>query len=907
MLCALLGAPRLIVPAALWDALTSEQRDTLLVHELAHLRRRDHWVRRLEFVVTLLYWWHPVLWWARREIEEAEEQCCDAWVVSLSPAGIPAYAEALVATITFLSQAHAALPLGASGMGHAHSLRRRLTMIMRGTTPKGLSAAGMVAVVVLGAAALPLLPTWGQTAASAIDSEKNDGSPNTGNARYQEQAVGVQPAGITRALAPTGGQNWQTQEHRATSELEAAEDQVDLLRAQLQAKQAEMGEGKARYQQAQRELEIKERQFKANSVSKEELDQARLETQARGAVLQGKEAQVKEAEVRLRQAQRLLARLRAQREQPRVDHLIRPIGSGAMIPGRGSSSSAPEGRSAGAGAIGPNRSSGVAEQPAHGKKVQFQAHNQPWPATLDWLAQQTGLPIIANSVPDGTFTVFGSTSEKYTIPQVVDMLNGQLKLQKQPMLLIRGKHDFQLIPLDPTKLDPTSLPRVTKSELDQHGDTELVILELPLETLNASDVARELAPNNVPANRKLLGPLGQVVVIPGTNHLILRDTVQTLRNIVHFLDDAEEFEKKKGGVFKHKCIYVRAKDAERILKDLLGIAASPPVTPGQPGQPGNARPATQGGASAARQQSVHVSADEVSNTVFVSGPPDKIDLAKKTLAEFDVPRPGQPNVMTGPPTVRTYKVPGGNAKEIQRALKELYQGRDIKISPIGQDSIVISALPDDQEAIAKYLQGANKEAVFEAIPLFTLEAKKVYDNLKTLFDVGSATAPTLDVDIPRNLILVRGTKEQVTAVKEALKKLGTDTSQRNGSRRVPAAEIEKALKQNRLIRDQTAQIAALEESLLKSEQVYADNNHPKLRDTRQKIMKAHEELRQLRQRLIPVIRQQLADHYELLGEPESPDKEQRLEQVEKKLDKLLSEVEALRKSRTEPQREGRPR
>ena len=28
-----------------------------------------------------LFWWHPVVWWARREMEAAEEECCDAWVV----------------------------------------------------------------------------------------------------------------------------------------------------------------------------------------------------------------------------------------------------------------------------------------------------------------------------------------------------------------------------------------------------------------------------------------------------------------------------------------------------------------------------------------------------------------------------------------------------------------------------------------------------------------------------------------------------------------------------------------------------------------------------------------------------------------------------------------------------------
>jgi hypothetical protein len=156
------GRARLLVPAALWDRLDAEQQRTLLVHELAHLRRGDQWVRCLEILVTGLYWWHPVVWWARREIREAEEQCCDAWVVWALPRAARAYATALVETVDFLSETRTALPVAASGIGQVHDLRRRITMIMRGTTPRALSAAGFLAVVGLGVLLLPLLPSWAQ-------------------------------------------------------------------------------------------------------------------------------------------------------------------------------------------------------------------------------------------------------------------------------------------------------------------------------------------------------------------------------------------------------------------------------------------------------------------------------------------------------------------------------------------------------------------------------------------------------------------------------------------------------------------------------------------------------------------------------------------------------------------------
>ena len=164
MLWALFGAPRLIIPLELWKSLDQRQRGTLLVHELAHLRRGDHRVRLFELLVTALYWWNPVLWWARRRLRDVEEQCCDAWVVWVFPEAAKSYAETLLETLDFLNRSELAQPLLASGFGKAHHLRRRLTMIMSGTTPRLVSAWGALGALALGALLLPVNATWAQTA-----------------------------------------------------------------------------------------------------------------------------------------------------------------------------------------------------------------------------------------------------------------------------------------------------------------------------------------------------------------------------------------------------------------------------------------------------------------------------------------------------------------------------------------------------------------------------------------------------------------------------------------------------------------------------------------------------------------------------------------------------------------------
>jgi beta-lactamase regulating signal transducer with metallopeptidase domain len=168
MLWAIGGQPRLLVPSKLWTNMGDDERTSLLLHELAHLKRHDHWVRWLELVVAGLYWWHPVTWWARRALREAEEQCCDAWVVWAMPDRARTYAAALLAAVEFVSGARTAPAVASatSGSGHVSCLTRRLKMIVRAKTPKGLSWAGRIAVLGMAALFLPLAPSWAQKSES---------------------------------------------------------------------------------------------------------------------------------------------------------------------------------------------------------------------------------------------------------------------------------------------------------------------------------------------------------------------------------------------------------------------------------------------------------------------------------------------------------------------------------------------------------------------------------------------------------------------------------------------------------------------------------------------------------------------------------------------------------------------
>jgi WD40 repeat protein/beta-lactamase regulating signal transducer with metallopeptidase domain len=170
-----LGAVRVLLPEKLLARLDEQQLASLLTHELAHVRRGDHWVRRLEFIVAGLYWWYPLVWWARGQLSAAEEECCDAWVVDEVPAN--SYAKAILETVEFLSEYRRPIPTLASGLGRAEVLKHRLTQILSGPVPKRMNGIARLAVACLALGLLPLLPTLAQAEKKPVEKETAEKQP----------------------------------------------------------------------------------------------------------------------------------------------------------------------------------------------------------------------------------------------------------------------------------------------------------------------------------------------------------------------------------------------------------------------------------------------------------------------------------------------------------------------------------------------------------------------------------------------------------------------------------------------------------------------------------------------------------------------------------------------------------
>jgi hypothetical protein len=160
-----LGQPRLLLPARLVKTLSLDRWRGILTHELAHLRRGDHWVSRLELAAGLIWWWNPIYWVARARLNAEAELACDAWVVWALPKDRVAYAEVLFDVCALLSQSPSTPPLPALGVaGSGRFFERRLTLILHDHVPCRLSP-----LALLGACLLLLfaVPSWSKAEPAA--------------------------------------------------------------------------------------------------------------------------------------------------------------------------------------------------------------------------------------------------------------------------------------------------------------------------------------------------------------------------------------------------------------------------------------------------------------------------------------------------------------------------------------------------------------------------------------------------------------------------------------------------------------------------------------------------------------------------------------------------------------------
>lgn len=106
--------PVVVLPTAMLVQMPAEQVDLILAHELAHLRRLDHFANLFQVVLETLFFYHPVVHWISRDARNERELCCDALALRAA-GGQPRDFVAALAGLEEFRVGHANLALAATG------------------------------------------------------------------------------------------------------------------------------------------------------------------------------------------------------------------------------------------------------------------------------------------------------------------------------------------------------------------------------------------------------------------------------------------------------------------------------------------------------------------------------------------------------------------------------------------------------------------------------------------------------------------------------------------------------------------------------------------------------------------------------------------------------------------------
>jgi uncharacterized protein (TIGR03435 family) len=148
-----LWRPILLVPDRITERLTPRQLETVVAHELCHVRRRDNLTAAVHMGVEAVCWFHPLVWWIGARLVAERERACDEAVLEqgLQPRD---YADAILNVCKLCAESPLACVAGVTGS----NLRKRIDDIMTERTGAALTFVRKAALsaVTIAALAAPL-------------------------------------------------------------------------------------------------------------------------------------------------------------------------------------------------------------------------------------------------------------------------------------------------------------------------------------------------------------------------------------------------------------------------------------------------------------------------------------------------------------------------------------------------------------------------------------------------------------------------------------------------------------------------------------------------------------------------------------------------------------------------------
>ncbi len=186
-----------ILPAELVLRMNTEELCAVLIHECAHVVRRDPLTLHLQLVAGLVFWPIPLVHWLNRQLCSAREEICDNYVLAQRDA--LQYAETLLRIATLVGEMRR--PFALIGMLHWRGeLESRIAGLIDENRNKATRAGRSRSALCLSAFLLASVAVCGTT----IQGTRSDASPP----RTERDSLADDAAPATDATKPTQIEVW---------------------------------------------------------------------------------------------------------------------------------------------------------------------------------------------------------------------------------------------------------------------------------------------------------------------------------------------------------------------------------------------------------------------------------------------------------------------------------------------------------------------------------------------------------------------------------------------------------------------------------------------------------------------------------------------------------------------------
>ncbi len=391
--------------------------------------------------------------------------------------------------------------------------------------------------------------------------------------------------------------------------------------------------------------------------------------------------------------------------------------------------------------------SGPAESTA--ELLYFNFQHAAWGDVLEWFAAEADLSLQLDVLPKGTFNY--RDTRGYTPAQALDLVNGFLLFRGYT--LVRRGRLLTLLNVE-DEIPPQFIELVPLEELDSRGEFTLLKCLFKLARLSAEDAKAEI--------ESLLGPQGEIVVLPKSGQVMVTETAGKLRMIRSVIESIED---SSGGyhesVVEIPLRYVTPEDVLTVARPLLGLAEGENVSADDADAP------------------IRLAVDPFSPRILASGDrasirrlQEIVPLVDRSLGPSD-----QPMATLQQPQFATYQIVKADTNQVKQVLETLLQGLpDVRMSidPLTNKLILLAPLAEHRKVreTLRLLEGEAEQ--IEVISLRKRDPQLVIQAINHFFGTSGeedTTGPKVTGDPGTRKLWVRGTTAQIEQIKDLVEKL----------------------------------------------------------------------------------------------------------------------------------------